>query len=81
VKEVRCGSGSGFGGAGVAGVLLRNCSRGTPLEGSRLVVQVLPVVLHCEPCGLDAELDSLQSFRCPRCGKPRMICAKGGAGD
>ena len=45
-------------------------AEGTPLEGSRLVVQVLPVVLHCEPCGLDAELDSLQSFRCPRCGKP-----------
>ena len=42
---------------------------GTPLEGSRLVVDVLPVVVHCEPCGQDAELVGVQSFRCPRCGQ------------
>ena len=45
-------------------------SEGTPLEGSRLVVNVLPVVVHCEPCGIDSELDGVQSFRCPRCGEP-----------
>jgi hydrogenase nickel incorporation protein HypA/HybF len=45
-------------------------TEGTPLEGSILVVNVLPVVMHCEPCGQDVELDSLQSFRCPRCGEP-----------
>jgi len=44
-------------------------SEGTPLEGSRLVVQVLPVVVHCERCAQDAELDGVQSFRCPRCGE------------
>jgi hydrogenase nickel incorporation protein HypA/HybF len=43
---------------------------GTPLEGSRLVVNVLPVVVHCGPCGEDVELDGVQSFRCPRCGEP-----------
>jgi hydrogenase nickel incorporation protein HypA/HybF len=43
---------------------------GTPLEGSRLVVNVLPVVMHCEPCGQDVELEGVQSFRCPRCGEP-----------
>lgn len=43
-------------------------SEGTPLEGSRLVVNVLPVVIHCERCAQDAELDGVQSFRCPRCG-------------
>jgi len=45
-------------------------SEGTPLEGSKLVVNVLPVVIHCVPCGQDAELEGVQSFRCPRCGEP-----------
>ena len=42
----------------------------TPLAGSRLVVNVLPVIAHCEPCGRDVKLASLQSFRCPLCGQP-----------
>ena len=45
-------------------------SEGTPLEGSRLVVNLLPVVVHCAACGQDAELEGVQSFRCPRCGEP-----------
>lgn len=45
-------------------------SEGTPLEGSRLVVNVLPVVMHCAACGVDVELEGVQSFRCPRCGEP-----------
>jgi hydrogenase nickel incorporation protein HypA/HybF len=45
-------------------------SEGTPLEGSRLVVSVLPVVMHCETCREDVELEGVQSFRCPRCGEP-----------
>jgi hydrogenase nickel incorporation protein HypA/HybF len=43
-------------------------SEGTALEGSRLVVKLLPVVMHCEPCGQDVTLEGLQSFRCPICG-------------
>jgi hydrogenase nickel incorporation protein HypA/HybF len=45
-------------------------SEGTPLEGSKLVVNLLPVVVHCATCGQDAELEGVQSFRCPRCGEP-----------
>jgi hydrogenase nickel incorporation protein HypA/HybF len=45
-------------------------TEGTPLEGSRLVVKTVPVVMHCAVCDADVELDSLQSFRCPRCGEP-----------
>ena len=45
-------------------------SEGTPLEGSRLVVNVLPVVVHCAACGEDVELEGVQSFRCPKCGEP-----------
>jgi hydrogenase nickel incorporation protein HypA/HybF len=45
-------------------------AEGTALEGSRLVVRVLPVVMHCVPCGQDVELKGVQSFRCPKCGEP-----------
>jgi len=41
----------------------------TPLEGSKLVVKILPVVMHCARCNADVELESVQSFRCPRCGE------------
>jgi hydrogenase nickel incorporation protein HypA/HybF len=43
-------------------------SAGTALEGSRLVVKLLPVVMHCAPCGQDVTLEGVQSFRCPQCG-------------
>jgi hydrogenase nickel incorporation protein HypA/HybF len=42
----------------------------TPLEGSKLVVKVLPVIAHCAVCEQDVEIESLQSFRCPRCDQP-----------
>ena len=45
-------------------------TEGTALEGSKLVVNVLPVVMHCVPCGQDVELEGVQSFRCPKCGEP-----------
>jgi len=42
----------------------------TPLEGSRLVVKMVPVVMHCVPCAADVELEGVQSFRCPLCDEP-----------
>jgi len=50
---------------------------GTPMEGARLAVNVLPVILHCEPCGQDVTLDGVQSFRCPICGEPSMDLRQG----
>jgi hydrogenase nickel incorporation protein HypA/HybF len=44
-------------------------TEGTPLAGAKLVVKIVPVVVHCEACGKDGELKSLQSFRCPHCGE------------
>ncbi|MGA3372779.1 MAG: hydrogenase maturation nickel metallochaperone HypA [Terracidiphilus sp.] len=52
-------------------------AEGTPLEGSRLVVNVLPVVMHCETCGKDVELEGVQCFRCPRCGEPSSEMRQG----
>jgi hydrogenase nickel incorporation protein HypA/HybF len=45
-------------------------TEGTALEGSALVVKILPVLAHCARCAQDVEIESLQSFRCPRCGEP-----------
>jgi hydrogenase nickel incorporation protein HypA/HybF len=45
-------------------------TEGTQLEGSKLVVRILPVVMHCGACGKDGELASLHSFRCAHCDEP-----------
>jgi hydrogenase nickel incorporation protein HypA/HybF len=50
---------------------------GTPLEGSRLVIKTVPVTVHCETCSADGEIESLQSFRCPRCGEPASDVRQG----
>ena len=50
---------------------------GTPLAGAKLVVNVLPVIVHCAKCGRDGELESLQSFRCPHCGEPASDLRQG----
>jgi hydrogenase nickel incorporation protein HypA/HybF len=42
----------------------------TSLEGSKLIVNILPVMMRCERCAQDVEIVSLQSFRCPRCDQP-----------
>jgi len=43
---------------------------GTPVQGARLVVKSVPVVMHCSRCDADVELEGVQSFRCSRCGQP-----------
>jgi hydrogenase nickel incorporation protein HypA/HybF len=40
----------------------------TPLAGSRLRIDRLPIVLHCPTCDQDAQIEGVQSFHCPRCG-------------
>jgi hydrogenase nickel incorporation protein HypA/HybF len=43
---------------------------GTPLAGSRLVIEEVPVVIHCIPCAMERELPGIQRFRCPVCDTP-----------
>jgi hydrogenase nickel incorporation protein HypA/HybF len=43
---------------------------GTRLEGSRLELRTLPLVIHCAVCDADRELPSAQAFRCPVCQTP-----------
>ena len=71
VKEVRLRVGSL---ASVVEDSLQFCYgiaiEGTPLQGSKLVVKILPIMMHCDKCAQDVEIASLQSFRCPRCDEP-----------
>nr|MDQ2899368.1 hydrogenase maturation nickel metallochaperone HypA [Acidobacteriota bacterium] len=41
---------------------------GTPFEGSRLVVEEMPVVVFCPDCRVERTLGSIQNFRCSVCG-------------
>ena len=52
-------------------------TEGTALEGSRLVVKVLPVVMHFVPCGEDVALEGVQSFRSPMCGPLCFVLRQG----
>lgn len=45
-------------------------TRGTPLEGSKLIVERLPVLVYCAACNDTKILPGIQSFRCPVCSAP-----------
>ena len=42
----------------------------TPLSGSKLIVNEVPVVIYCGTCAEERELLNVQSFRCPVCDTP-----------
>jgi hydrogenase nickel incorporation protein HypA/HybF len=41
---------------------------GTRLQGSRLEIEDVPIVIYCADCAAEYELPDIQAFRCPRCG-------------
>lgn len=41
----------------------------SPLAGSRLVIEEIPVSFRCRKCEEIRQLVSLQSFACPECGE------------
>ena len=52
-------------------------ARGTLLEGSRLVIESLPVAIYCDGCEAERELPGIQSFHCPVCGIPSGLVVRG----
>lgn len=50
---------------------------GTALQGSRLEIEDLPVVIFCEFCKEEQMLDGVQSFRCPVCSTPSRDIRQG----
>ena len=45
-------------------------AEGTPLEGSQLIIEDVPVMVYCAACGVRRPIRSLQSFCCAACGAP-----------
>jgi hydrogenase nickel incorporation protein HypA/HybF len=42
----------------------------TPLQGSRLVIEEIPIVVYCANCQAERTLESMQLFCCPVCDTP-----------
>lgn len=49
----------------------------TPLAGSRLIVEDVPVAVFCSECKETRVLGSVQCFACPECGAPSMDIRQG----
>lgn len=49
----------------------------TPIAGSRLVIEEVPVAVYCTECQKEQTLDSIQYFRCPVCGAPTPQVLRG----
>ena len=49
----------------------------TALEGSRLVIEEIPVVVRCPDCEADRELESPNRFICPVCLSPTPVIVQG----
>ena len=52
-------------------------TQGTVLEGSRLEIEEVPVIIHCDHCNRDLPLPSIQNFSCPVCGAPSAHILQG----
>jgi hydrogenase nickel incorporation protein HypA/HybF len=49
----------------------------TPLQGSRLIIEDVPVVIFCPKCQEKRVLKSVQMFACPECGTPSIDVRQG----
>jgi hydrogenase nickel incorporation protein HypA/HybF len=50
---------------------------GTPYEQAELVVEDVPVTVHCPACDAERDLPSVQELRCPVCGVPTPAIVRG----
>jgi hydrogenase nickel incorporation protein HypA/HybF len=60
--------------AGVVKEALLGCydmaSAGTPMAGSRLIIEDVPIMVYCPQCQAPRLLSSMQRFCCPECNTP-----------
>ena len=52
-------------------------SSDTPLMGSRLIIEEIPVVVFCRTCQAERPLSSIQLFCCDKCGTPTAEIVRG----
>lgn len=50
---------------------------GTTIQGARLVVDDVPLVIHCAICARDHEVSGDTWFLCPGCGTPSADVVRG----
>ncbi len=50
---------------------------GTPLHGSRLVIETIPLVIYCPSCKVERTPDSVYQLCCPRCQTPAQDILRG----
>lgn len=50
---------------------------GTRLQGSRLLIDEVPVIIFCQVCKAERPLSSTQLFCCPQCGTPSAEIVQG----
>jgi hydrogenase nickel incorporation protein HypA/HybF len=50
---------------------------GTPIEGSRLVIEEVPIVAYCPACQEERTLDAGNRFFCPICDAPTPEVVQG----
>jgi hydrogenase nickel incorporation protein HypA/HybF len=55
----------------------RLACEGTPIEQSRLEIDTIPLVIHCDRCGFDRSPPSLYEICCPECGRPAETIVTG----
>jgi hydrogenase nickel incorporation protein HypA/HybF len=52
-------------------------AEGTPLMGSKLIIEEVPVLVFCAVCQERQPIRSLQSFRCAACDTPATEVVQG----
>jgi hydrogenase nickel incorporation protein HypA/HybF len=52
-------------------------AEGTAIQGARLEIEEVPVVVFCPVCSEEQPLPSIQDFRCPVCGTPTPEVVRG----
>jgi hydrogenase nickel incorporation protein HypA/HybF len=50
---------------------------GTPVEGSELIIELVPAMVFCRVCNAAAPLQSKQWFGCSVCGEPSAEITQG----
>jgi len=49
----------------------------TPLEGSRLLIEEIPIIVNCPTCQEHRHVQSIQSLCCAECGTPTTDIVEG----
>ncbi len=49
----------------------------TPLRECRLILEEVPIAVHCSSCNAERAVRSLQSFTCAECGTPASQIIRG----